>query len=149
MTTTSRAALAFMLAAGTTAAFAQSAAPAVQYLPSEKVQAAFVKGGTLLETDTYKVLASRRDRDGQAEVHARDTDIFYVLEGTATLVTGGKVVNAKSSAPDEERGDSIAGGDERPLAKGDIVTIPRGMPHLLKDVKATFLYYTVKITAPK
>jgi mannose-6-phosphate isomerase-like protein (cupin superfamily) len=130
--------------------FAQTgSAPAVQFLPSAKVQGAFAKGGTLIETDTYKVLASRRDADGQAEIHARDTDIFYFLEGTATLVTGGKLVNGKQTAPDEERGESVDGGKEQPVAKGDVVTIPRGVPHVFKSVKGPFLYYTVKVTAPK
>src|SRR6476659_10145477 len=68
----------------------------VRYLPNDQVQAAFAKGAPMIETDAFKVLASRRDRDGQAEVHARDTDIMYVLEGTATLVTGGQVVNGKT-----------------------------------------------------
>ena len=121
----------------------------VRYLPNDQVQAAFAKGAPMIETDAFKVLASRRDRDGQAEVHARDTDIMYVLEGTATLVTGGQVVNGKATAPDEQRGDSITGGNPRPLVKGDVVVIPKGVPHLFKDVKPPFLYYTLKVTAAK
>ncbi len=121
----------------------------VRYLPSDKVQATFAKGGPLLQTSTYKVLASRRDADGRPEVHARDTDIFYFLEGTATLVTGGKVVGGKQTAPDEILGESIEGGSEQPVTKGDIVTIDAGVPHVFKNVKAPFLYYTVKVTAPK
>jgi mannose-6-phosphate isomerase-like protein (cupin superfamily) len=149
MQQTSRVILALVLAAGAVT-FAQSQTPsAVQHLPGDKVQAAFAKGGTLIETDAYKVMASRRDADGQAEVHSRDTDIFYILEGTATLVTGGSVVNAKKTAADEERGDSITGGQEQAVAKGDVVTIQRGVPHLFKNVKAPFLYYTVKVTAPR
>lgn len=123
-------------------------ADAVTYFPADKVNAAFAKGAPVVETGTYKVFAGRRDRDGQAEVHARDTDIMYVLDGTATLVTGGQVVGGKSTAADEIRGDTIAGGDARPLVKGDVIIIPNGIPHLFKDVKAPFLYYVVKVTAP-
>jgi hypothetical protein len=65
----------------------------------------------------------------------------------ATLVTGGQVVGGKSTAADEIRGDSINGGDSRPLVKGDVIIIPSGVPHLFKDVKAPFLYYVVKVTA--
>jgi mannose-6-phosphate isomerase-like protein (cupin superfamily) len=119
----------------------------VRYLPHDQVQAAFAKGAPMIETDAFKVLASRRDKDGQAEVHARDTDIMYVLEGTATLVTGGQVVNGKSTAPDEQRGDSITGGTDRPLVKGDVVVIPKGVPHLFRNVKPPFLYYTLKVTS--
>jgi quercetin dioxygenase-like cupin family protein len=113
------------------------------------VQAAFAKGMPLIETSTYKIHASRRERDGQAEVHTRDTDIVYVLDGTATLVTGGQVVNGKTIAQEEERGDSIAGGQTRVLGKGDVIVIPNGVPHLFKNVTSPFLYYVVKVTAPR
>jgi mannose-6-phosphate isomerase-like protein (cupin superfamily) len=127
----------------------QAGSAAVQYLPSDKVQAAFAKGMPLIETDKYKVQASRRERDGEAEVHARDTDIMYFLEGTATVVTGGQVVNSRTLSPDEQRGESISGGDARHLVKGDIIVIPAGVPHMFKDVHAPVLYYTIKVTAPK
>jgi mannose-6-phosphate isomerase-like protein (cupin superfamily) len=140
-------ATAFTLVA--TAIVTAQAPATVVYFPADKVSAAFAKGAPVVETGTYKVLAGRRDRDGQAEVHARDTDIMYVLEGTATLVTGGQVVGGKSTAADEIRGDAITGGDMRPLVKGDVIIVPNGVPHLFKDVKAPFLYYVVKVTTPK
>ena len=91
--------------------------------------------------------ASRRDAPGQAEVHTLDTDIFYVLEGAATLVTGGEIVDVKDTAPNERRGASITGGVTRRLAKGDVVIIPNGVPHQFTEVQGPFLYYTVKATA--
>lgn len=118
----------------------------VIYLPHEKVAAAFAKGGPLLETSAYKIQAARRDKDGQAEVHARDTDIFYVVEGTATFVTGGETVNGKETAPGEIRGDSIKGGESRRLSKGDVIVVPNGVPHLFREVQPGFLYYVVKVT---
>jgi glc operon protein GlcG len=123
-------------------------AGSVTYFPADQVNAAFAKGAPVVQTGTYKVFAGRRDKDGQAEVHARDTDVMYVLEGAATLVTGGQVVNGKSTATDEVRGDSITGGDLHPLVKGDVIIVPNGIPHLFKDVKAPFLYYVVKVTSP-
>jgi len=122
---------------------------AATYLAAADVAAAFMKGVPLLETAGYKVHASRRDKEGQAEIHTRDTDILYVLEGTATLVTGGEAVNTKTVAPEELRGDTIAGGESRALVKGDVVVIPNGVPHLFKDVTAPFLYFVVKATAPR
>ena len=121
----------------------------VFYLAGDKVRAAFSKGMPLLETGAYKIHASRRERDGQAEVHSRDTDIVYVLDGTATLITGGTVANPKTIAPDEERGDAIAGGEKRALVKGDVVVIPNGVPHLFQDVTSPFIYYVVKVTAAR
>ena len=111
-------------------------------------RAGFAKGTPLYEGPAYKVHASRREGPGGVEVHARDTDIFYILEGTATLITGGRAVDAKASGPDEMRGTRIEGGTARPLAKGDIVIVPNGVAHWFRDVTGPFLYYTVKVTGP-
>ena len=138
----------FLLLAGFTMAAQTSS---VTYLPSDKVDAAFAKGMTMLEGTGYKILASRREADGQAEVHDRDIDIIYFLGGAATLVTGGQVPDAKVTAPEERRGASIADGENRRVKKGDIVVIPNGTPHQFKDVTAPFTYYVVKVrtaTAP-
>lgn len=118
----------------------------VTFVPAAKVTDAFAKGMPLVETDGYKVHASRREGPGLSEVHVRDTDIIYVLEGTATIVTGGEVVDGKTTAPDEIRGASIRGGASQRLAKGDLFIVPNGVPHLFKDVQAPFLYYVVKTT---
>ena len=79
-------------------------------------------------------------------MHDRDTDIIYVLDGTATLVTGGTAVDAKVTAADERRGASISGGTTRKLAKGDVIVVPRGTAHQFTEVQAPFLYYVVKVT---
>ena len=50
-----------------------------------------------------------------AEIHTRDTDIIYVLQGSATLVTGGTAVDAKDTGPEELRGTAIEGGETREL----------------------------------
>jgi glc operon protein GlcG len=118
------------------------------YLPAAEVAAAFQQGRPLLEVDGYKIHASRREAPGQAEVHVRDTDVIYVLEGGATLVTGGTVAEPHTVAADEVRGRQIEGGAERQLAKGDVVVVPNGVPHWFKTVQAPLLYYVVKVTAP-
>ncbi len=123
-----------------------TAAADVTFIGGDQVSAAFAKGQPLLETDLYKVHASRRDAAGIAEVHVRDTDIVYVLKGTATLVTGGTVVDGKTVAPDEIRGASIQGGTSRKLAPGDVVIVPNGVPHWFQKVEAPFTYYVVKAT---
>lgn len=132
---------------------AQNGAPATAsasatYLAAAQVNAAFAKGMPLVETGGYKIHASRRDAPGMAEVHVRDTDIIYVLDGTATVVTGGIVVHGKSLAgsAEEIRGSSIRGGIPQRLAKGDVFIVPNGVPHQFTDVAAPFLYYVVKAT---
>ena len=126
-------------------AAAQSDEAQVKLIEQEEVEAAFAKGTPLIEVRDYKIHASRRERPGMAEIHTRDTDIAYVVEGSATLVTGGKAIDVKSTGPEELRGNAIQGGESRVLAAGDIVVIPNGVPHWFKDVQAPFLYYVVKV----
>lgn len=116
----------------------------VTYFEAPKVAAAFVKGMPLIETGAFKVHASHRDTPGQVEIHQVDTDIVYVLEGTATVMTGGTVAEVKTIAPDELRGASSTGGQTYKLAKGDVLIIPHGVPHWFQQVSAPFNYYVVK-----
>lgn len=117
----------------------------VSYFEKQKVTDAFARGAVLFsDSDKYMVHASRRDKPGVAEVHAKDADIIYVLEGEATLVTGGTVVEPKTIAPDEIRGAEIKGGDTRVIAKGDVIIVPAGTPHWFREVKGPVLYYVVK-----
>jgi mannose-6-phosphate isomerase-like protein (cupin superfamily) len=119
----------------------------VRYFPSPDVHAAFEKGSPLITKDghTYSVSAGRRDKPGSSELHEKDTDVFYVLQGSATFVTGGKMVDPKTTAPGEIRGSAIEGGEIRTLSKDDVIVIPAGVPHWFKDVQGLFLYFVVKV----
>ncbi|MCI0446279.1 heme-binding protein [bacterium] len=123
----------------------EPASGAVTYLDSAKVKAAFSKGMPLLEVGDYKVHASHRDAAGMAEVHVRDTDIIYVLEGSAKFITGGTVIDGKTTEENEIRGASIQGGEQRQLVRGDVIIVPNGTPHWFKEVKGPFNYYVVKV----
>ena len=117
----------------------------VTYFEKGKVAAAFEKGAVLFDaSDKYMVHASHRDKAGIGEVHMKDADIIYVLEGTAVFVTGGILVEPKTIGPDEVRGKEIAGGETRHLSKGDVIIVPAGTPHWFKEVSAPFNYYVVK-----
>lgn len=136
------------LAGAATMAQAAAGTAAPTYLAAAEVTAAFAKGRALLEVDAYKIHASRREAPGTAEVHVRDTDVIYVLQGSATIVTGGTVVSPRTVAADEVRGTQIEGGQPRTLATGDVFVVPNGVPHWFKTVEAPLLYYVVKVTAP-
>jgi len=130
-----------------TSAVNDPAAP-VSYFEKRTVDAAFSKGAILLDGSdgrNYMVHASRREKPGQAEIHTKDTDVIYVLDGTATFITGGEAINAKTTAPDEFRGDSIRNGQTRQIAKGDVIVVPNGVPHQFVQVTDPFLYYVVKV----
>ncbi len=120
----------------------------VNYFNSQRVTAAFTKGAVLLDDAdgrNYMVHASHRDKPGLAEIHTLDTDIVYVLEGTATFVTGGTALDPKTIAPNEIRGSAIEGGESRKLVKGDVIVVPHGVPHWFKEVSSPFNYYVVKV----
>jgi glc operon protein GlcG len=117
------------------------------FFPHDQVTASFARGGVLVDGTgrNWMVHTSRRDGPGQAEIHTRDTDIIYVVDGTATLVTGGRAIDAKPTAPDELRGSGIEEGEAHALTRGDVITVPAGTPHWFRDVKGPFTYYTVKV----
>jgi glc operon protein GlcG len=126
---------------------ANNAPNAVLYYPSSQVTAGFEKGGALFDGKdrNYTVMTAHRDKSGPAELHEKDTDVFYIVDGSATFVTGGKLLESKSTGPNEVRGSGIDGGDTHQLNKGDVIIIPAGVPHWFRDVKSTFLYFVVKV----
>lgn len=117
---------------------------AATYIPAEDVTAKFQKGGLLMNADFYKVDAGRREKLGEVEWHARDTDIMYVVAGSATVVTDGEMVNSRHTAPGEIRADSIKDGVTHKLSPGDVLVIPNGLPHQFIEVSNPFLYYVTK-----
>jgi glc operon protein GlcG len=122
---------------------------AVTYYEKDKVVAAFAKGAVLFDGEggnrNYMIHASRREKAGMAEVHTLDTDLIYVLDGSATFVTGGAVVDGKTIAPNEIRGTAIRNGETRRLSSGDVIIVPNGVPHWFQQIQGPFLYYVVKV----
>ena len=138
--------LAVTTALAVTAAVATETQPSVTYYRAENVAKSFAQGAVLFDRGAnYMIHTSRRVAPGKAEVHTRDTDLIYVLEGSATFVTGGRVVDGTPTADDEIRGASIADGETRTLAKGDVIIVPAGTPHWFKEVRGPVLYYTIKV----
>lgn len=134
------------IAGGT--ALSEQKAVTVSFFDSRTVADAFGKGAVLEDGsngENYMVHASRREKAGMSEIHELDTDIIYVLDGAATLITGGKSVDSKMAAANEFRGSMIDGGEARELRKGDIVIVPKGTPHWFKRVNGAFPYYVVKV----
>jgi glc operon protein GlcG len=115
------------------------------FIDHAMVASGFAKGSVLVNMENYMVHASHREKDGIAEIHTLDTDLVYVLEGSATLVTGGTAPDAKMIEPNEWRGSAIVGGESRRVVKGDVVAIPPGVPHMFVDVQGPLNYYVVKV----
>jgi hypothetical protein len=93
----------------------------------------------------YTVLAVRA-ASGGGELHQNFADLFTILDGHCTLITGGEVVEPKTTAPGEIRGAAVRGGTRQELHPGDMVHIPAGMPHqMLVRSGETITYFVVKV----
>ena len=112
-----------------------------------KVEEAFAKGSVLFDGSdgrNYMVHASRREKPGQAEVHTKDADVIYVLDGSATFMTGGEAIEGRPLAPDEIRGKSIKGA-RRENRQGRCCHCPPWGSAPVPGSREPFLYYVVKV----
>jgi quercetin dioxygenase-like cupin family protein len=69
------------------------------------------------------------------------------VQGTATVVTGGEMIESRTVAAGEMRARAIEGGTTHELGEGDVLAIPNGVPHQFVDVSEPFLYFVVKVEA--
>jgi len=127
-----------------------SAAQLKQMAHKLEQQESFRTTGSAAETlEKYPgsfTILSVRNTSGGAELHEHYADIFFVVEGDATLNSGGTVVDPKTTAPGEIRGTAVSGGVEQKLGKGDVVHIASNTPHQLSIPKGkTFIYFVVKV----
>ena len=131
-----------------TAPLVDADASGVMYFPADKVSQTFSKGATLYNGNperNYRVQTFHRDKPGEVEVHTKDTDVFYMLEGSATFASGGAMVGGKDTAPNEIRGTSMDGGVVRQVGKGDVIIIPANVTHWWKEVQQPITYFGVKV----
>jgi mannose-6-phosphate isomerase-like protein (cupin superfamily) len=80
-----------------------------------------------------------------AEVHDASDDVYYVLDGTATLTLGGTLESPKEVEPGEWRGPKIIGGQKVEIAKGDVIIVPRGTPHHRSTANQDFTMLLIKV----
>lgn len=112
-------------------------------------QRAAEKGSASEKLETYPhhyTMLAFRNRSGGGEVHQNFADVFYIVDGHATLITGGEVVDPKTTGPGETLGASVKGGSRQELKTGDVVHIPAGMPHqMILGEGETVTYFVVKV----
>jgi glc operon protein GlcG len=104
-------------------------------------------GGILLETKGYKLDAGRREAPGEVEYHEHTVDVMHVVQGTATVVTGGEMIDPREVGPGELRAAAAEGGERHALGDGDVLAIPSGVPHQFVEVSDPFRYLVVKVEA--
>ncbi len=105
---------------------------------------------TLEKYPGHFTMLTVRTRSGGAEMHANWSDIFVVLDGDATEMTGGTIVDRKDGSDGETRGTKVDGGTPTPMHKGDVIHILPNVPHqILLAPGKTFTYFVVKVETPK
>ena len=124
------------------------AGPGVTYIPGDKVADSLTKGSVLLTQPDLIVQGAHRAGPGQVEVHDKETDVIYITDGEATIVTGGTMVGGKNSSSGQWRGSDIQGGETRHMTKGDVLVVPAGIPHWFKEVPKSVNYFVVKAVKP-
>jgi mannose-6-phosphate isomerase-like protein (cupin superfamily) len=120
------------------------------YMDSQRVLDNFDKknANPLIPGDGYNVQTNKRTANGNIEIHEKETDIFYIMDGSATIVVGGTAVEPKQTRPGQMTAKDIQGGQTYNLKKGDVLVIPAGTPHWFKQVNGSINYLTVKSIKP-
>ena len=103
------------------------------------------ESGLFHEGPGWKLDAGRRDAPGEVEYHEHATDLMYVVEGEATVITGGQMNGVREIAPGELRASAVVGGTAHQLEPGDVLAIPAGVPHWFTAVTSPFRYFVVKV----
>src|SRR5215475_4869854 len=136
--------VALAVASGAVTLVAAKGVPSkVTYIPHDVANKTMEKGGQIIGENGLIVLAQRRGA-GEVEVHENTNHVFIIVEGEATFVTGGTMVEPKNTAPGQIRAKSVQGGETHHLTKGDVITIPAKTPHWFKEVPTkTIAYYGV------
>ena len=139
----------------TVPAIAPAAMSSATFVDHQKVAATLMKAGPLADGPNLKVSGGYRtgpyapaDYRPDVEVHTSEADLFYVIDGDATLVTGGTVVGGKTTAPGQIRGSKIVGGKINHLTKGDVMWVPAGVPHWFPQIPHPLSYLLVKVLTP-
>jgi mannose-6-phosphate isomerase-like protein (cupin superfamily) len=91
-------------------------------------------GQRLIQLGSYNVNMEHRVMGQAAAVHEKEAELFYVIEGSGTIVTGGKLVEEKRTNEANLSGTSIQGGVSKKISKGDWIIVPEGVPHQIPNV---------------
>lgn len=120
------------------------------YVPAEKVAETLKKAGPLADAPNLRVSggfrpSAARDASPVAEIHANEADLFFVIDGRATQVLGGRIVNGRQTGPGQIRGPKTEDGQTYHLGEGDVMWVPAGTPHWFPDIAEPLSYLLVKV----
>ena len=130
--------------------FAKDAKAEIVYVDHDKVAATMKKAAPLADGPNLRVSGGFRPfapitASPVAEIHANEADLFYVVDGRATQVLGGRVIDGKDTGPGQVRGPKTEGGQTYQLGTGDIMWVPAGTPHWFPEIPEALGYLLVKV----
>jgi len=101
----------------------------------------------ILRIAPYNASLEYRAAVGPAAVHEKEAEFFYVIDGSATMVTGGKLVDEKRNG-DNLTGTAIEGGSQRSVAKGDFIVVPENTAHWFSAINGTLVLMSLHVPRP-
>jgi len=111
-------------------------------------RSSLAQGGMLVTQSDLTVQGAHRAAAGQVEVHDKETDVLYITDGEATFVTGGTMIGGTNTKAGQWLGTDLQGGESHHLSKGDVIVIPAGVPHWVKEVPKSVSCFVVKVIKP-
>src|SRR5215831_7477388 len=100
---------------------------------------------SMIRLDQYNVSPEYRAAVANAAVHETEAELFYVIDGSATLVTGGKLTAENRTNAENLTGTGIEGGMSRHVAKGDFVMVPERTPHWFSAIDGTVVLMSLHL----
>lgn len=94
-------------------------------------------------TDQYRINVVHRVKPAGALAHAGNTELHYIIDGSATVVTGGTIVRGATAGA-----ATIANGVTQKVSKGDVIVVPANSPHWYSVVDGSVTYLEVRWLAP-
>jgi mannose-6-phosphate isomerase-like protein (cupin superfamily) len=109
-------------------------------------QANFIQG--ILRLAPYSANLEYRAAVGPAALHEKEAELFYVIDGSGTLVTGGKLAGESRTNAENLTGTGIDGGDTQNVAKGDFFIVPENTPHWFSKINGTLVLMSLHVPRP-
>jgi len=142
------------------AAFGQQAGAMKTYTSADEIKALIAKAKSerknneptviqpILRLAPYNTNLEYRASVGPAAVHEKEAEMFYVIDGSGTLTTGGKLVEEKRTNADNLTGAAIEGGTERSVSKGDFIIVPENTPHWYNKINGVLVLMSIHVPRP-
>jgi mannose-6-phosphate isomerase-like protein (cupin superfamily) len=101
----------------------------------------------ILRLAPYNASLEYRAAVGPAAIHEKEAEFFYVIDGSATMITGGKLVEEKRNG-DNLTGTGIEGGTPRSVGKGDFIVVPENTAHWFSAINGTLVLMSLHVPRP-